>query len=158
MGTMDLAGKESFGDVEANENKRSCVDCRTTKTPLWRGGPAGPKSLCNACGIRYRKKMVSVMRMSTGSSSERIKRDRTHTHSNTSNSTTLTNDTNTSVGKDKDFNETLKVKLDDFGKEVLSQKSRPVVKKQRCRRKRKLSEEEQAAVLLMSLSCGSVFA
>ncbi|GLJ09496.1 hypothetical protein SUGI_0110640 [Cryptomeria japonica] len=37
-------------------NLRVCVDCNTTKTPLWRGGPQGPKSLCNACGIRYRKK------------------------------------------------------------------------------------------------------
>ncbi|CAL5184599.1 unnamed protein product [Lathyrus oleraceus] len=34
---------------------RVCSDCHTTKTPLWRGGPAGPKSLCNACGIRQRK-------------------------------------------------------------------------------------------------------
>ncbi|KAG9137464.1 hypothetical protein Leryth_019888 [Lithospermum erythrorhizon] len=30
-------------------------DCNTTKTPLWRSGPKGPKSLCNACGIRQRK-------------------------------------------------------------------------------------------------------
>lgn len=35
---------------------RACVDCSTTRTPLWRSGPQGPKSLCNACGIRYRKK------------------------------------------------------------------------------------------------------
>ncbi|KAF3793827.1 GATA transcription factor 16 [Nymphaea thermarum] len=35
---------------------RACVDCQTTKTPLWRSGPQGPKSLCNACGIRYRKR------------------------------------------------------------------------------------------------------
>ncbi|KAF3775976.1 putative GATA transcription factor 22 [Nymphaea thermarum] len=34
---------------------RVCVFCNTSKTPLWRGGPHGPKSLCNACGIRYRK-------------------------------------------------------------------------------------------------------
>ncbi|KAH0651787.1 hypothetical protein KY284_031699 [Solanum tuberosum] len=34
---------------------RVCTDCNTTKTPLWRGGPKGPKSLCNACGIRQRK-------------------------------------------------------------------------------------------------------
>lgn len=38
-----------------NEMKKSCTDCHTTRTPLWRGGPAGPRSLCNACGIRYRK-------------------------------------------------------------------------------------------------------
>ncbi|RWR82764.1 putative GATA transcription factor 22 [Cinnamomum micranthum f. kanehirae] len=34
---------------------RVCADCNTTKTPLWRSGPRGPKSLCNACGIRQRK-------------------------------------------------------------------------------------------------------
>ncbi|CAA7025407.1 unnamed protein product [Microthlaspi erraticum] len=34
---------------------RICSDCNTTKTPLWRSGPRGPKSLCNACGIRQRK-------------------------------------------------------------------------------------------------------
>ncbi|XP_015080599.1 putative GATA transcription factor 22 [Solanum pennellii] len=34
---------------------RVCTDCNTTKTPLWRSGPKGPKSLCNACGIRQRK-------------------------------------------------------------------------------------------------------
>ncbi|XP_078428141.1 GATA transcription factor 21-like [Wolffia australiana] len=34
---------------------RVCSECNTTKTPLWRSGPSGPKSLCNACGIRQRK-------------------------------------------------------------------------------------------------------
>ncbi|KAJ6814840.1 putative GATA transcription factor 22 isoform X1 [Iris pallida] len=34
---------------------RVCSDCSTTKTPLWRSGPQGPKSLCNACGIRQMK-------------------------------------------------------------------------------------------------------
>uniref|UniRef100_A0A0C9QY08 TSA: Wollemia nobilis Ref_Wollemi_Transcript_23_1742 transcribed RNA sequence n=1 Tax=Wollemia nobilis TaxID=56998 RepID=A0A0C9QY08_9CONI len=34
---------------------RMCSDCKTDKTPLWRNGPNGPKSLCNACGIRYKK-------------------------------------------------------------------------------------------------------
>ncbi|KAH7834861.1 hypothetical protein Vadar_020399 [Vaccinium darrowii] len=34
---------------------RICSDCKTSKTPLWRSGPQGPKSLCNACGIRQRK-------------------------------------------------------------------------------------------------------
>ena len=26
-----------------NEKKKTCADCGTSKTPLWRGGPAGPK-------------------------------------------------------------------------------------------------------------------
>ncbi|KAK2411172.1 GATA transcription factor [Trifolium repens] len=34
---------------------RRCASCDTTSTPLWRNGPRGPKSLCNACGIRYKK-------------------------------------------------------------------------------------------------------
>ena len=31
-----------------------CANCATTKTPLWRNGPAGPKTLCNACGVRFK--------------------------------------------------------------------------------------------------------
>ncbi|KAF8099381.1 hypothetical protein N665_0245s0058 [Sinapis alba] len=38
---------------EEKETIRCCSDCKTTKTPMWRGGPSGPKSLCNACGIRF---------------------------------------------------------------------------------------------------------
>uniref|UniRef100_A0A6N2NLP0 GATA-type domain-containing protein n=1 Tax=Salix viminalis TaxID=40686 RepID=A0A6N2NLP0_SALVM len=38
-----------------SSNIRVCSDCNTTSTPLWRSGPRGPKSLCNACGIRQRK-------------------------------------------------------------------------------------------------------
>ncbi|CBI39566.3 unnamed protein product, partial [Vitis vinifera] len=57
---MDLSKKESLSE-EMNEIKKCCTDCKTTKTPLWRGGPAGPKSLCNACGIRYRKRRSSMV-------------------------------------------------------------------------------------------------
>ncbi|MEW5301424.1 MAG: hypothetical protein WDW36_004284 [Sanguina aurantia] len=32
---------------------RVCVQCNATQTPQWREGPAGPKTLCNACGVRY---------------------------------------------------------------------------------------------------------
>ncbi|XP_010521758.1 PREDICTED: GATA transcription factor 11-like [Tarenaya hassleriana] len=33
---------------------RKCTHCETTKTPQWREGPNGPKTLCNACGVRFR--------------------------------------------------------------------------------------------------------
>lgn len=36
-----------------NEVKK-CSHCEITKTPQWREGPMGPKTLCNACGVRYR--------------------------------------------------------------------------------------------------------
>lgn len=32
-----------------------CVHCHSTETPLWRTGPDGPKTLCNACGVRFKK-------------------------------------------------------------------------------------------------------
>ncbi|KAJ4973668.1 hypothetical protein NE237_006842 [Protea cynaroides] len=34
---------------------RCCANCQTERTPQWRVGPDGHKSLCNACGIRYKK-------------------------------------------------------------------------------------------------------
>ncbi|XP_031374395.1 GATA transcription factor 8-like [Punica granatum] len=33
---------------------RKCLHCEITKTPQWRAGPLGPKTLCNACGVRYK--------------------------------------------------------------------------------------------------------
>lgn len=50
---------DSYEDDDRNNTPnisiRVCADCNTTKTPLWRSGPRGPKTLCNACGIRQRK-------------------------------------------------------------------------------------------------------
>lgn len=33
---------------------RRCTHCQVQKTPQWRTGPLGPKTLCNACGVRYK--------------------------------------------------------------------------------------------------------
>ncbi|KAJ5781776.1 transcriptional regulator family: GATA type zinc finger [Penicillium psychrosexuale] len=33
-----------------------CSDCGTADSPEWRKGPNGPKTLCNACGLRWSKK------------------------------------------------------------------------------------------------------
>ncbi|KAI3716421.1 hypothetical protein L1987_67289 [Smallanthus sonchifolius] len=33
---------------------RRCQHCLAEKTPQWRAGPMGPKTLCNACGVRYK--------------------------------------------------------------------------------------------------------
>ncbi|XP_009760862.1 GATA transcription factor 8-like [Nicotiana tabacum] len=45
--------------IETNQNStahavRRCMHCEITKTPQWRAGPMGPKTLCNACGVRYK--------------------------------------------------------------------------------------------------------
>ncbi|CAH2077125.1 unnamed protein product [Thlaspi arvense] len=46
-GDIDGDGGESGGG-------RRCLHCATDKTPQWRTGPMGPKTLCNACGVRYK--------------------------------------------------------------------------------------------------------
>ncbi|KZV21614.1 GATA transcription factor 21 [Dorcoceras hygrometricum] len=51
----DLSSNSCCNIVTTTPTIRVCSDCNTTKTPLWRSGPKGPKSLCNACGIRQRK-------------------------------------------------------------------------------------------------------
>ncbi|PIN07650.1 GATA-4/5/6 transcription factor [Handroanthus impetiginosus] len=33
---------------------RRCTHCHVQKTPQWRTGPLGPKTLCNACGVRFK--------------------------------------------------------------------------------------------------------
>ncbi|GMJ09959.1 GATA transcription factor 15 [Hibiscus trionum] len=119
-----ISPKGSQNQSVFNEQiKKTCADCGTSKTPLWRGGPAGPKSLCNACGIRSRKKRRTVIGLKKGEDK-----------------------------KSKKSSNNLKQRLISLGREVLMQRSS--FENQR----RKLGEEEQAAVLLMALSYGSVYA
>ncbi|GMI66616.1 GATA transcription factor 16 [Hibiscus trionum] len=63
-------------ESEYKEINKRCVDCNTTRTPLWRGGPAGPRSLCNACGIRYRKKNRGLLGLNRDSRTEKSKSKR----------------------------------------------------------------------------------
>lgn len=41
---------------------KTCADCGTTKTPLWRGGPAGPKVSFNLISI-FEKKTFLILFM-----------------------------------------------------------------------------------------------
>jgi hypothetical protein len=36
---------------------KCCTKCGATKTPQWREGPCGPKTLCNACGVKRTRKL-----------------------------------------------------------------------------------------------------
>nr|XP_019043308.1 hypothetical protein I302_07883 [Kwoniella bestiolae CBS 10118]OCF22238.1 hypothetical protein I302_07883 [Kwoniella bestiolae CBS 10118] len=38
------------------EGMHVCVTCGRTDSPEWRKGPLGPKTLCNACGLRWAKR------------------------------------------------------------------------------------------------------
>lgn len=50
----------SYLDKKAKKLKTAeeyvCTDCGTLDSPEWRRGPSGPKTLCNACGLRWAKK------------------------------------------------------------------------------------------------------
>ncbi|ESQ53869.1 hypothetical protein EUTSA_v10025757mg [Eutrema salsugineum] len=50
---QDLAG-DFDGEGGESGGGRRCLHCATEKTPQWRTGPMGPKTLCNACGVRYK--------------------------------------------------------------------------------------------------------
>ncbi|RAL46079.1 unnamed protein product [Cuscuta campestris] len=46
--------QKSVPSPQENGWVKRCMHCEITKTPQWREGPLGPKTLCNACGVRYR--------------------------------------------------------------------------------------------------------
>ncbi|KNA11362.1 hypothetical protein SOVF_135930 [Spinacia oleracea] len=48
-----LTKRRESGGPETGEVRR-CLHCAAEKTPQWRTGPMGPKTLCNACGVRYK--------------------------------------------------------------------------------------------------------
>ena len=109
------------------------------------------QSLCNACGIRYRKKKST-------SGSDKKKSPSPTTSSSSSSSCSMR------IGEDdgernNDLRKKLRIKLVALGKEVvLWQRQRSGMKKVRRNDYKKLGEVEQAAFLLMSLSYDSVFA
>ncbi|KAI9247345.1 hypothetical protein BY458DRAFT_527240 [Sporodiniella umbellata] len=50
---------------ETSENKKICDHCGTVEAPEWRKGPNGPKTLCNACGLRWSKKQKTTAAAAT---------------------------------------------------------------------------------------------
>lgn len=45
----------SSGRMEVGPGQpRRCSHCLAQRTPQWRAGPMGPKTLCNACGVRFK--------------------------------------------------------------------------------------------------------
>ncbi|XP_022728763.1 GATA transcription factor 29-like [Durio zibethinus] len=55
-----------------NDPNKRCTNynCNTNDTPMWRKGPLGPKTLCNACGIKYRKEEEKRRAKEAGSSGQ----------------------------------------------------------------------------------------
>ncbi|KAI8148063.1 hypothetical protein BJV82DRAFT_594465 [Fennellomyces sp. T-0311] len=67
-GVVDLAETTTSAELISHKDKSKrrkkqrgadeyvCTDCGTATSPEWRKGPHGPKTLCNACGLRWAKK------------------------------------------------------------------------------------------------------
>ncbi|KAL0459738.1 UNVERIFIED_CONTAM: GATA transcription factor 15 [Sesamum latifolium] len=111
---MDLKVDKNADSEEKNINSsslKSCSDCHTTRTPLWRGGPAGPKSLCNACGIKYNKKRRQLLGLDTGRSNRKKKR--------------------TSVSRSDQVGEILKMRFMALGSDMVLQRSGKLMSKLR---------------------------
>lgn len=45
-------GQQFPGDANIS-SKKACTSCGTVSTPQWREGPCGPRTLCNACGVKH---------------------------------------------------------------------------------------------------------
>jgi len=56
-GSTTAQGRGSKGPTDPLS--RRCVNCGVQKTPQWRAGPLGQKTLCNACGVRYKAGRLS---------------------------------------------------------------------------------------------------
>ncbi|CAO3652271.1 unnamed protein product [Mucor hiemalis] len=58
----DIAKKEKWKRRKKSRGADDyiCADCGTTASPEWRKGPQGPKTLCNACGLRWAKKNKKI--------------------------------------------------------------------------------------------------
>ncbi|CAL9130909.1 unnamed protein product [Musa textilis] len=128
----------SSSSSSSDSQIKRCADCRTTTTPLWRAGPSGPKSLCNACGIRYRKSRRAVpVSKEAGTGTRKTKREI---------------DGGGGGGGGERFKVSFKLRM--LGPGLC--KPRSMVQKQR--RRSMLGEVEEAAVLLMALSSGFLHA
>ncbi|KAG0490343.1 hypothetical protein HPP92_007206 [Vanilla planifolia] len=46
--------KQGGAEAGTDGSVRRCTHCASEKTPQWRTGPLGPKTLCNACGVRFK--------------------------------------------------------------------------------------------------------
>ncbi|KAL7120024.1 hypothetical protein ACP275_02G097900 [Erythranthe tilingii] len=125
---MECSQKEE--GLSDTTNKKCCSDCKTTKTPLWRSGPSGPKSLCNACGIKHRKRRPTPATAVEGAWKNEVKKGK--------------------IGKTRKMKEEM---IKPLGKEVEKEN----LKKKKKSSRRQWGEVEKAALLLMALSCGAVF-
>ncbi|KAF9902237.1 hypothetical protein BX616_001995 [Lobosporangium transversale] len=54
--TVSGASKKNgvSGSSSTSSQQKRCAYCECTTTPMWRRGPDGPSTLCNACGVKWK--------------------------------------------------------------------------------------------------------
>ncbi|RKP05948.1 hypothetical protein THASP1DRAFT_25645 [Thamnocephalis sphaerospora] len=57
---VSLRQHNSSGQM--NSEGKQCESCGTMRSPEWRRGPSGHKTLCNACGLRYSRSLARAGR------------------------------------------------------------------------------------------------
>lgn len=127
---------------------RICSDCKTSETPLWRSGPQGPKSLCNACGIRQRKArraMLAAAANGTGDVTTENSKTKTKVPKKEKKSRSSYHMTQFKKAFGTTQGGRERISFEDF---ALS------LSKSLAFRRAFPKDEEEAAILLMALSCG----
>lgn len=56
--SITIRGKKNSKSIH-DKGIQFCDYCRNSETPQWRKGPLGKNSLCNRCGLRFRKNRLS---------------------------------------------------------------------------------------------------
>ncbi|XP_059668508.1 protein FAR1-RELATED SEQUENCE 5-like [Cornus florida] len=51
---------ERSSGLETISTRKMCTACKSTVSSTWRYGPKGPRTLCNACGLRYKKEHMKL--------------------------------------------------------------------------------------------------
>ncbi|KAK4051163.1 hypothetical protein OIV83_002985 [Microbotryomycetes sp. JL201] len=63
-GSNDRLSASNAGSPTSSSVRR-CANCGRSQSAEWRTGPTGPKTLCNACGLRWSKARPSVSHASS---------------------------------------------------------------------------------------------
>ncbi|KAJ6994699.1 GATA transcription factor 22 [Populus alba x Populus x berolinensis] len=139
----------------SNSNIRVCSDCNTTSTPLWRSGPRGPKSLCNACGIRQRKARRAMAAAAAAANGTVIAIEASSSTRSTKVNNKVKKSRTSHVSQNKKLSKPPESSLQSqkklcFKNLALSLSKNPALQQV-------LPQDvEEAAILLMELSCGFI--
>ncbi|KAK1372580.1 GATA transcription factor [Heracleum sosnowskyi] len=127
---------------------RVCSGCNTTKTPLWRGGPQGPKSLCNACGIRRRKaRKAMALAASAQNDSDNVNKLQYYSSTKAHIIDNAEKRLHTNyLDVTQSHQTTATPSFEDFAATLINKKTNKLFPR----------DEEEGAILLMALSCGRI--